>query len=139
VSSKTVNTNIIGEALLKYWQLLMAFIFIVVGWTLFESRLGAASIEIKELKEKVSQQEERYQEYQKESLQRLSSIEAKVDFLVNTSSVRGQTPTEEPVVAIIPTYRDLSIEVLQEDVYPEKEYKNKGMQIKEIRMAMKGR
>lgn len=80
---------VFGDTILKYWQFIIALLAIVVGWTMFEARLSTANIEITDLKGKITQLERDQREYQQESLQRLSSIEAKVDFLVRDSGTNS--------------------------------------------------
>lgn len=98
--------NILDE-ILKYWQVIIFIVGIIVGWALFESRLSIATENIKELKVKVQKQEEDYQQYQREALQRLSSIEAKVDFLVgNTTQSSKPSNQTTPDFGVSLTYFD---------------------------------
>lgn len=96
------KTSSFFDNILKYWQILIAFIAIIVGWTLANNRIDSLEREsvehrqiIEKLQSTVDLNKTSTNDFEKETLQRLSSMEAKIDFLVEKTSTRASAPIIE--------------------------------------------
>lgn len=88
MKSETKQTTAL-EVIVRYWQFIVVAVGLVVGWTIFESRLNLVEEKYSNLSQDVIENRKENDQYQKESLQRLSSIEAKVDFLVGSNNAQS--------------------------------------------------